>query len=313
MDQPSPMGSHKLQQYSPQEIEQGLQQLAAEADTPGEFKNIVSDFEDELPEEMQYMETPMGLGTGKSLDADIFYYMKLADNFMLPLRKSPMEKSGSLYPHHHIPWEVGSPFHDIDPWTSFGKIMPGITQTWQRQEGEVFSREEGTPDCIVIIDSSGSMTDPKQHLSYSVLGAACACDTYLRHKARVAVCNFSDASVGGQRILPYSRNRREIYRVICHYFGGGTQVKLKEIKALQTENPPDIFLITDMQITNLELLIAYFNECKNRVTAVHIGDNRQVQDFCRSMAFRKNIGIYAVEKKEDIPRIVLGKIREYLY
>ena len=191
--------------------------------------------------------------------------------------------------------------------------MPGITQTWKRQEGEVFRREEGTPDCIVIIDSSGSMTDPKRHLSYSVLGAACACDTYLRNKASVAVCNFSDASVGGQRILPYSRNRTEIYRVICHYFGGGTQIKLKEIKALQMEKPPDIFLITDMQITNLEILIAYFNECKNRVTAVHIGDNKQVQNFCKSMAFRKNIGIYAVDKKEDILNIVLGKIQEYLH
>ena len=68
-----------------------------------------------------------------------------------------------------------------------------------------------------------------------------------------------------------------------------------------------------MQITNLELLIEYFNECKNRVTAVHIGDNKQVQSFCQSMAFRKHVGIYPVKKKEDIPRIVLGKIQEYLY
>jgi len=65
----------------------------------------------------------------------------------------PTEKSGSLYPHQHIPWEVGKPYQDIDPWTSFGKIMPGITQTWRRREGEIFGREEGIPDCIVIIDS----------------------------------------------------------------------------------------------------------------------------------------------------------------
>jgi hypothetical protein len=31
------------------------------------------------------------------------------------------------------------------------------------------------------------------------------------------------------------------------------------------------------------------------------------------MALRKNIEIYAVEKKEDIPRIVLGKVKDYLY
>jgi hypothetical protein len=29
------------------------------------------------------------------------------------------------------------------------------------------------------------------------------------------------------------------------------------------------------------------------------------------MALRKNVGIHAVEKKEDIPRIVLGRIKEY--
>jgi len=29
------------------------------------------------------------------------------------------------------------------------------------------------------------------------------------------------------------------------------------------------------------------------------------------MEVRKNISIYSVQRKEDIPRIVLGKIREY--
>ena len=313
MDQPSPMGSHNLQQYSSEEIEKGLQELAAESSTPTEFKDIVEDFEEEIMEAMQPSETAMGLGPGNSLDADILYYMKLAENYLLPIRKTPMEKSGSLYPHHHVPWEVGRPFQDIDPWTSFGKIMPGITQTWERREGDVFSLDEATPDCMVIVDSSGSMTDPKRQLSYAVLGAACACDSYLRNDANVAIYNFSDASAGGCRILPYSRNRKEIYRAICHYFGGGTQIKLKHIKSLQTDDAPDIFLITDMQITNLELLIGYFNECKNRVTAVHIGDNKQVQNFCKSMEFRQNIGIFPVQRKEDIPRIVLGKVQEYLY
>lgn len=310
---PSPMGSHKFEQYSSQEIDRGLKDLARDAATPSEFKEIVRDFEDEIMAGSELGEQAMGLGPGRSLDADILYYMKLADNYMLPLRRRPMEKSGSLYPHHHVPWEVGSPYQDIDPWTSFGKIMPGITQTWQRQEGEVFGQEEGTPDCILIIDSSGSMTEPRLHLSYAVLGAACACDAYLRNDARVAVYNFSDADAGGRKILPYSRNRREIYLTLCHYFGGGTRLVVEDIEALQTDKDPDIFLITDMQITNLEILIQYFNDCKNRVTAVHIGDNKHVQRFRNSMALRKNVAVHAVEKKEDIPRIVLGKIWEYLY
>ncbi len=308
---PNPMGSHKLRQYTAQEIEKGLQEFASDVAGPSEFKEIVNDFEDEIAEATQPSGQGMGLGPGRSVEADILYYMKLAENYSLPIHKNPMEKSGSLYPHHHVPWEVGKPCHDIDPWTSFGKIMPGITQTWKRLEGEVYGQEEGIPDCIVIIDSSGSMTDPRKSLSYAVLGAACACDAYLRNDAQVAVYNFSDASAGGRKVLSFSLHRMEIYRALCHYFGGGTRLKVENIEALQTDQIPDIFLITDMQITDLRLLIDYFKDCKNRITAVHIGHNKDVENFRRDMALHKRVGIYSVEKKEDIPYIVLGKIREY--
>ncbi len=313
LNRPNPMGNHGLQQYSPDEVEKGLKEFAQDAATPAEFKEIVKDLEEEILEAMKPNEKGMGLGPGRSLDADVLYYMKLAENYALPLRKTPMEKSGALYPHHHTPWEVGRPFHEIDPWTSFGKIMPGITQTWERREGEVFGREEGTPDCIVLIDSSGSMANPRQHLSHAVLGAACACDAYLRNDALVAVYNFSDAKAGGSQVLPFTRNRMAIYRTLCHYFGGGTKLLVEDIETLQTGKVPDIFLITDMQITNLETLIQYFNERKNRVTAVHVGDNEHVRTFKKSMALRKNVGIFPVEKKEDIPKIVLGRIKEYFH
>jgi hypothetical protein len=313
LDKQSPMGSHNLQQYSSQEIERGLKDLALDAENPETFKELVEDFEEEIAEATQSCGGGMGLGQGQSLDADILYYMKLAENYALPIRKAAMEKSGSLYPHHHSAWEIGRPFLDIDPWTSFGKIMPGITQTWERREGEVFGEDEGTPDCMILIDSSGSMSNPRQNLSYAVLGAACACDAYLRNEASVAVYNFSDAKAGGHQILPYSLNRSEIFKALCHYFGGGTRLLVEDIEPLQTDGVPDIFLITDMQITNLELLIQYFNEHPNRVTAVHIGDNDHVRTFRKAMALRKNVGIYSVDKKEDIPQIVLGRIREYFH
>ena len=312
MQNPGPMGSHSISSYSEEEIHKALREIASEVKGPSEFSDLVSDFEKDLKEGLGEKEASMGLGPGRSLDADILYYMKLAERYMLPVKKIPMKRSGSLYPHHHSPWEVGKPFQDIDPWTSFGKLMPGITQTWIRKEGEIFGNEERIPDCIIIIDSSGSMPDPKRHLSYAVLGAACACDAYLRSDAQVAVYNFSDAGAGGKRILPFSKKRKDIYRAICHYFGGGTRLMVEHIESLQNSQIPDIFLITDMQITNLETLIEYFNECKNRVTAVHIGKSRQVETFRQSLQIRKNISIFAVEKKEDIPKIVLGKVKEYI-
>jgi len=66
-----------------------------------------------------------------------------------------------------------------------------------------------------------------------------------------------------------------------------------------------------MQITNLEVLIGYLNGLENRVTAVHIGENERAWHFKRSTKLRKNISVYSVNKKEDVPKIVLGKIREY--
>ena len=312
-DSQNSMGKHDLQQYSQQEVEGGLRDLAREAASPAEFKEIVEDFEEELLEAMEPREEGMGLGPGRSLDADVLYYMKLAENYALPVCTVPRKKSGSLYPHHHAPWEAGMPYQDIDPWTSFGKIMPGITQIWRRREGDIVGKEEKVPDCLILIDSSGSMPNPKRHLSYAVLGAACACEAYLRRDAHVAVYNFSDAHVGGRRSLPYTDHRDDIYRTLCHYFGGGTRLQIDDIEALQTDDVPDIFLITDMQITNLAALIDLFDQRENRVTAVHIGDNDSVKTFRRSMAPKKNVSIFAVEDKQSIPAIVLGKVREYLY
>jgi uncharacterized protein with von Willebrand factor type A (vWA) domain len=155
------------------------------------------------------------------------------------------------------------------------------------------------------------MINPRQQLSYAVLGAACASDAYLRNDARVAVYNFSDARHGGRQLVDFTRHRKKIYQNLCHYFGGGTRLDIEDMESLQNPSRPDIFIITDMQITNLEVLIGYINELENRITAVHIGDNKHVQQFKKSMVIRKNMSIYSVQEKKDIPKIVLGKIRDY--
>jgi len=312
LNQPNPMGQNDFGRYSPEEMDQGLKEFAMATADPVAFKDVVKDFENELNEAgYDASSSMMGLGPGSSLDADTLFYMKLAENYTLPIKKIPIEKSGSLYPVSHSPWELGKPFRDIDPWTSFGKVMPGITQIWERREGETFGQEEGTPNCIVVIDSSGSMTNPRQRLSHAVLGAACASDAYLRNDATVAVYNFSDAKHGGHQILDYTRHRKKIYQTLCHYFGGGTRLDIDGIQSLQDPSLPDIFIITDMQITNLEVLVGYLNGLENRVTAVHIGDNARVSHFKKSTNIRKNISVYSVKKKNDIPKIVLGKIQEY--
>jgi len=307
----NPLGDHSFSNYSLEEIDKGLREFASTVEDIQEFKEAVEDLKDELAEK-GYTSGGMGRGAGNPIDADLLFYMKLAENYTLPIRKLPMERSGDLHPHSHAPWEIGKPFADIDVWTSFGKIMPGVTQTWVRREGEVYGELESTPDCLIIIDSSGSMTNPRERLSYAVLGAACACNAYLKNDARVAVYNFSDAFRGNKLLLDYCTEKERIYRAICRYFGGGTALDLDDILFLlgQAERS-DIFIITDMQITNLEKLIELFNRIDNRVTAVHLGHNVHTARFMEGTKKRKNISLYNVKNKEDIPKIVLGKIREY--
>jgi len=305
------MGRSGLRNYSRVEIESGLDEFIMRSKDPQEFQELMEDFPEEVPEGMD-TEGGMGFSFGLGpVDANPVFYMRLAENYALPLNKILVKKSGTFYPFSHSPWEVGKPFLDIDPWTSFGRILPGLTQTWERREGDTSGNEEGTPNCIILIDSSGSMVNPKEFLSKAVLGAGCAADAYLRNDAMVGVYNFSDANAGQREILPYTRRRAKVFQTLCHYFGGGTRLDMEDIENLQDLPIPDIFMITDMKITNLNDLIEYLNGLENRVTAVHIGENDQAERFQRSMKARKNVTVFFVGKDEDIPKIVLGQIGEY--
>ncbi len=308
----NPQGEHDLDHYSNEEIDQGLRDYARQTMGLSEFKEVVEDFSEELKETGYTTEGGMGRGKGNPFDADVLFYMKLAENYSMPLRKFPLEKKGTLHPYSHSPWEIGSPYQDVDLWTSFGKIMPGITQTWTKREGKGRGKIEATPDCLIAVDSSGSMINPRKNLSYAVLGAACAANAYLQNGSRVAVYNFSDAPMGGKEVLNYTDRREDIYRVLCRYFGGGTALELEDLMPLiRGRKNLDLFIITDMKITNLEALIGFFGQIQNRVTAVHIGDNPYAARFEKAVEKRKNISIYTVKRKEDIPHVVLGRIRDY--
>ncbi len=308
----NPQGEHDLSHYSSEEIDQGLRDYAQKTMALSEFREIVEDFSEELKEAGYGMEGGMGRGPGHLIDADILFYMKLAENYSIPLKKVTVEKRGSLHPHSHSPWEVSTPYQDVDIWTSFGKIMPGITQIWKKREGEGRGKVEATPDCLIAIDSSGSMINPRKNLSYAVLGAACAANAYLRNHSKVGVYNFSDAPMGGKDILDYTDRKEDIYRVLCKYFGGGTALDLDDLTPLiKGKKNLDLFIITDMKITNLEALISFLAQTPNRTTAVHIGENPYAARFEKAVKKNKNINIFSVKKKEDIPHIVLGKINDY--
>jgi hypothetical protein len=100
--------------------------------------------------------------------------------------------------------------------------------------------------------------------------------------------------------------------VLCRYFGGGTALDLNEINEIAQETEVDIFLITDMQITNLDQTVSRLSKVKNRVTAVHVGKKSGALRFIKASVRNQNISVFGVNEANDIPRIVLGSVRSYL-
>lgn len=310
---PPPLGHHSLESYSPAEVTLGLQAFAQQVKDIQQFCEVVQDFAPELVA-LGYGKDA-GVGLGPQVDAEVLYYMQLAQTYHLPVCGIPLKRSGTLEPYSHAPWEASQPVHDIDLWTSFGKLLPGLSQTWKRHQGTVYGQREGTPDCLLVLDSSGSMPHPRQQLSEAVLGAACAAEAYVRHEARVAVYNFSDALLGGKTVLPFTTDRQRIYEALCVYHGGGTALRPRDLEELRRTvpraTPPDLLMITDMQLTNLEDVIEYLNGVDGRITVVHIGENSATDRFRAATRPHPRLQIFTVLARQDIPRIVLGQVRRY--
>jgi hypothetical protein len=314
--QPDPpaLGQHGLESFSPDELVQGLQDFAQHVGDMQQFRDTVQDFADELLALGYGTDATAGRGQGTAIDAEALYYMQLAQNYRLPLRGTPMAYSGVMDPYGHTPWEASQPVQDIDIWTSFGKILPGLSQTWTRRRGTLCGLREGVPDCLIVLDSSGSMTNPRERLSYAVLGAGCATEAYLRREAQVALYNFSDAHRDGKTLLPFTADRQALYRGFCVYHGGGTSLRLRDFEDIRrsaSRGAPDLLLITDMQIANLEEVMDYLIGVEGRITVIHIGANRATDHFRRAMQQHPRLYIFQVLDTQDIPHIVLGQMHHY--
>ena len=312
---PPPMGYHDVYSYGTMELPESFRGLAQQTEDPTAFERIFSSVKHAYGKsEDGEPGGKMGRSLGSEIRANTLFYMCLADKYRMRIRKREIRKDGALYPFSHEQWSVSDPFYDIDIWNSMGKILPPLTVKWKKREGEGYTSQDRVPDCMIMIDSSGSMPNPSQTLSYAVLGASCAADAYLREGASVSVYNFSDAPAGNRKLIVDSRDRQEIYETICTYFGGGTALEINLLSGMIGNKQLDIFLITDMEITNLEHLIKLFESLKNiRVTAVYVGEKKGVERFQQAASKMQNVSVYGIEKPHDIMNIVLGQIKKYIH
>ena len=288
---------HPFDRYSEDEISRGLRKIAVKFRDPLKFKKII-----EI------------LGKKESAEfAALAFYRELAEEYKLLVERKKIIGGGGLYPFILKSWEFDEPLNDLDLFNSYGKILPSVTKIWRKKDAGLETKSEKVPDCLIIIDSSGSMTNPFYKLSFAVLGAMCAANAYLDRNSKVAVYNFGYSDEGSELIVNYTKDRNLVHRAIITYFGGGTTINLKNVeKLVQLAGNPDVFMITDMEIYNLEDVIKLFKKLNNRITIVYLKTAKEVKKIKRELSPKKNIAFYSVFKKEDIPKIILGRVSDIL-
>jgi vacuolar-type H+-ATPase subunit F/Vma7 len=310
-------GHGGLDGYTEEDKIKAMKQLIKEM-PKGEFQELMEDFEGEMEKAVErYVgKDKGGIVPREAKKGDLLYYMLTADNHSIYINKKPVKKSGNLFPNETREWEAGEPVAEINPFASFGKIgIPGITKKWVHTDIAGSHEGQDVPDLTLLVDSSGSMVDPSEELSYAVLGAGVAADSYLRKGRDVAVYNFGHAQMGQELVVPFTRDRKAIYSGLVHYFDApDTTIDTAKVRKLaEGRDKPDVILISDMQITNAGDVIKYISEGSNRFTMVHIGGTQQTAQNLRKAVDSKKATVYPVTRVEDIPKIIVGKVAGDVY
>jgi hypothetical protein len=313
-----------LEGFTNNQIREGLKQFAQECSNPGEYEEIVKQILSEgekgkqLPSQSsQALERRAGSGRGITQLADNFY-TALAEKYTIPIRRKPMRKNGSLYPHSHTSFQVGDSITEVDPFSTPG-ILPGITKKWVRKEGEVFSSEEAVPDSFIVIDNSPSMfmpngnevVLPSTRIYQHIVGATAISNAYLVNGAKVAVYSFGS----NDHLTQPTKDRELVHRELRRYSrDGGTTFNPKFLESVLkgSEEEFDISVISDMDIKNLDSFVnAVLKIPKtHRIHLLYTANNDYTTHLRKSFSKMENVAILPLIRELDIERITMGELQK---
>lgn len=229
-------------------------------------------------------------------------YNTLSERYTLKIKKLPVEHKGGAYPCGYESWSSSDPPHEIDPFTSFGIIAPGITKKVERKSLNAFGTCEKTPDLLILLDDSGSMPKPMVDVSYAVLSAFVAAKNYVRNGSEVAAVRFSDRTTSGA----FSRDEGKVIGELLKFKNGGdTHVDLPAVEETvktgkKSKKDLDAILISDGQIDNRDSVIRYLSDF-SRAFMFEIGTSGPPEK-------REKVTVYHVSKDSDISKIVIDEV-----
>jgi hypothetical protein len=185
-------------------------------------------------------------------DAAARYYRECAAPHLVrfPVRTRP--SSTDPLPEGHTQWDIGEPVETVD-WVATALrspiVVPGIT-TMRRLVGttEGDSPDVRPVDLDLYVDSSGSMPNPRQSMSYLTLAGAILALSALRVGARVQATLWS----GTDQFLMtdgFVRDSDEVLHVLTGYFGGATAFPIHVLRKTYLDQkrpePTHIVVISD--------------------------------------------------------------------
>jgi len=308
---PPDFGSFDSESYDKNEVNQTMKEIAKQVGQE-DFDKIM---EDEGIQEA--LGIKIGAGQGDEGDGNSatvpnrMYYVKLAENYPVEIKKRQLENSGTMYPHSHKPFEIDDNPQDVDVFASLGMpFIPGLGKTWVRKEGEQYSEETEVPNVIIMKDISGSMHDCNPHAEVACIAAA---NAYLDNGAKAAVYLFNRTLDEVELAKGYQDNSDSVHTALTRVNGGGTTVNEGMLEKLEqtiekSDKPVDIVLVTDLEIGGREALFEFLHAHRdNRVTIIYTGTNGGINELEEKYA-DANFAIYHITKPEDIPSVVIGEV-----
>ena len=269
-------------------------------------------------EDLQGVYLTAGVGSERAAWTQFWYRAKARGAIRFEVDQIKMTGSFPLTPEV---WRLGDPLEELDIVQSlqtFPVLIPNrTTRKWQKFETTGTEISKSSPDMLLVIDSSGSMTWAMRTRSISgsyhtaLVATFAAMDFAFRRGCRVAAINFSD----GTRTCDWSNDRASVERVLLSYQGGGTVAPVKKIiEACETaESDVIALLITDAEVSNWKQMVnavEKLSERGHKLFMFHIGAGQGARTSKIHQALSKvGATVYPIKSVNDLPGLVIREVR----
>lgn len=190
-------------------------------------------------------------------DAAVRYYRDAVRPYLLPFPSRVTPSPGEFLREGVEVWQAGDDPADIDWFATLlagNPPIPGFT-TQKAVYGidSPDAQHHQSCDLDLYVDSSGSMPNPQQRISYPALAGALLCVSALRAGAAVQVTLWS----GAHQCLTtegFIRNETTALQVLTGFFGGGTSFPLKQLRttyAQPRKTPTQVVMLSDDGISSM--------------------------------------------------------------